>query len=92
MKPFNAQIITPTGTVFDGETTGIQMPGVNGRFEVKHNHASLIALVTKGKARLMLRGKSDETYSIGTGFVEVNNNKVLLMTESAAKDNSEESY
>ncbi|MEX0928252.1 MAG: F0F1 ATP synthase subunit epsilon [Balneolales bacterium] len=86
MKPFNAQIITPTGTAFEGETTGIQMPGVNGKFEVKHNHASLIALVTEGKARLMNKDRSEEVYAIGSGFVEVNDNQVILMTESARKE------
>ncbi|MEX1122864.1 MAG: ATP synthase F1 subunit epsilon [Balneolales bacterium] len=90
MKPFKAQIITPTGTVFDGETTGIQMPGVNGKFEVKHNHASLLALITKGKARLIQKDKSEETYAIGTGFVEVNDNNVILMTETAKKEKAAE--
>lgn len=90
MKPFKAQIITPTGTVFDGETTGLQIPGVNGKFEVKHNHASLIALVTKGKARLMDRSRNEEIYSIGTGFVEVHDNNVILMTESAKKEEAVE--
>ncbi|MEX0684881.1 MAG: F0F1 ATP synthase subunit epsilon [Balneolales bacterium] len=86
MKSFKAQIITPTGTVFDGETTGIQMPGVNGKFEIKYNHASLIALITEGKARLMKLDKSEDIYTIGTGFVEVHNNKVILMTETAVKE------
>ncbi|MEX1137620.1 MAG: F0F1 ATP synthase subunit epsilon [Balneolales bacterium] len=92
MKPFNAQIVTPTGTVFNGETTGLQMPGVNGKFEVKYNHASLIALVTEGKARLMHSDKSEEIYAIGTGFVEVHDNSVILMTESAKKETTEEKY
>lgn len=91
MKPFKAQIITPAGVLFEGETTGIQMPGVEGRFEVKYNHADLIASVTEGKARLIKTDKSEEVYQIGTGFVEVHDNQVILMTESAEKMENRES-
>lgn len=85
MKPFKAQIITPSGTVFDGETTGIQMPGVEGKFEIKYNHASLLALLTEGKARLLYPDNSEEVYNIGTGFVEVHDNSVIVMTQAADK-------
>lgn len=41
MSTFNAQILTPEGSLFKGEVTGVKLPGTQGSFEVKANHAQL---------------------------------------------------
>ena len=35
MAGFQAQILTPNGSLFEGEVTGVQMPGILGSFEVQ---------------------------------------------------------
>ncbi|MFW6347233.1 MAG: ATP synthase F1 subunit epsilon [Cyclonatronaceae bacterium] len=76
-------IITPYGKIFEGQATGVNLPGSEGAFEVKKNHASLMAMLDIGK--LIVRGEnSKESYfTVNRGFVEVHNNEVTVLTEAA---------
>ncbi|MEX0846123.1 MAG: hypothetical protein WD022_12625 [Balneolaceae bacterium] len=81
MSTFNAQILTPEGSLFEGVVTGVQMPGTLGSFEVKANHAPIVSTLEKGEV-LVRKADGDITYSISGGFVEVNNNHLTLLAES----------
>ena len=48
MSTFNAQILTPNGSLFEGEVTGVKLPGTQGSFEVKANHAPIVSTLEKG--------------------------------------------
>ncbi len=81
MAGFQAQILTPNGSLFEGEVTGVQMPGVMGSFEVKANHAPIVSALEKGKV-LIRQGSEEINVIISSGFVEVANNKLTLLAES----------
>ncbi|MCR9132765.1 MAG: ATP synthase F1 subunit epsilon [bacterium] len=81
MAGFQAQILTPNGSLFEGEVTGVQMPGVMGSFEVKANHAPIVSALEKGKV-LIRQGSEEINVNISSGFVEVANNKLTLLAES----------
>lgn len=81
MSKFNAQILTPNGSLFEGEVSGVKLPGTQGSFEVKANHAAIVSTLEKGNV-LVRKSDGDQTYSISGGFVEVNNNKLTLLAES----------
>ncbi len=78
----NLDIITPEREVYSGEVTGVQMPGVTGSFEVLENHAPLISALQAGKVTINT-SKGKVIIEITGGFVEVLNNKVVLLAESA---------
>ncbi len=82
MSTFNAQILTPHGSLFEGEVSGVKLPGTEGSFEVRANHAAIISTLEKGKA-LVRKDGGNTTFTISGGFVEVNNNKLTLLAESA---------
>ena len=82
MNTFHAQILTPDGTLFEGEVTGVQMPGSQGSFEVKANHAPIVSTLDEGDILVRKTDGGDATYHISGGFVEVNNNKLTLLAES----------
>jgi F-type H+-transporting ATPase subunit epsilon len=42
------EIITPDQKVFEGEITGVRVPGVKGSFEVLKDHAALVSPLEKG--------------------------------------------
>lgn len=84
MSTFKAQILTPNGSLFDGEVTGVQMPGTLGSFEVKNNHAPIVSSLEKGEV-LVRRGDGDLVFKISGGFVEVNNNELTLLAESVVE-------
>lgn len=76
-------IITPYGKIFEGQATGVNLPGTEGAFEVKNNHASLMAMLNIGK--LIVRGKDskEDYFTVNRGFVEVHDNVVTVLTEAA---------
>ena len=36
------EIITPETKMFEGEVKSVQLPGINGKFEILNNHAPII--------------------------------------------------
>ena len=85
MSTFTAQILTPEGSLFEGEVTGVQMPGVMGSFEVKANHAPIVSALEKGPV-LVRQTSGPVNYSISGGFVEVADNKLTLLAESVVEE------
>ena len=77
------EIITPDSTIFTGDNVGlIQLPGIDGSFEVLNNHAPLISVLQKGKIKLINKGEKEEQFfDINGGVIEVLNNKVLVLAE-----------
>ena len=85
MSTFHAQILTPEGAVFEGEVTGVKMPGTLGSFEVKFNHAPIVSTLTEGDVLVRVEKNSDKHFNITGGFVEVNQNNLTLLAESATE-------
>lgn len=85
MKTFKTEIVTPEGRAFEGNSASVVMPGVQGSFEVRHNHASLISLLEIGMVRIADEQEKEHEYAISGGFVEVSNNQVILMAETAER-------
>jgi len=76
----NLEIITPDTTVFKGEADLVQLPGIDGSFEILQNHAPLISALDKGKIKVK-KGSSEEFFDINGGVIEVLNNKVLVLAQ-----------
>lgn len=85
MSLFNAQILTPEGSLFEGEVTGVQMPGALGRFEVKANHAPIVSTLEEGNV-VVRKADGEVNYTISGGFVEVAKNKLTLLAESVIEE------
>ena len=76
------EILTPDKKVFDGDITSVTVPGTQGSFEVLNNHAPIISTLEKGK--VIVRGKDgDQKFIITGGVIEVINNKIIVLAESA---------
>lgn len=76
----NLEIITPDTTIYEGEAELVQLPGIDGSFEILNHHAPLISALSKGKIKIKKNGK-DEFFDINGGVIEVLNNKVLILAE-----------
>lgn len=79
----NLEILTPEHKVFTGEVTGIQLPGVEGSFEILEHHAPMVAALGKGKMKIIKSKGSTELYHIEGGFVETMQNKTIVLLEGA---------
>ena len=82
----NLEILTPEHKLYSGSVYGVQMPGIDGMFEVLEKHAPLVAALKAGNLKILkTKNQSDtDNYSIQSGFVEVLNNKVTVLVEGAA--------
>ena len=79
------EILTPERRLYSGEVYGIQLPGIDGKFEVLDRHAPLVSALGKGNLKV-IKDKSTTTYfSIESGFVEVLNNKATVLVEGATE-------
>ena len=77
------EILTPEKKIFSGEVYGVQLPGINGLFEVLDRHAPLVSALTNGKLKILKDKTSTDLYTIQSGFVEVLNNKATVLVEGA---------
>jgi F-type H+-transporting ATPase subunit epsilon len=78
------EILTPEKKLYTGEVYGIQLPGVDGSFEILDRHAPLIAALGKGNMKVLKDKTQTENYTITGGFVEVLNNKATVLVEGAS--------
>ena len=84
-KTFHLEIVTPKRIVFKGEVTSFSAPGVEGGFQVLHSHAPLLSSVKIGKVQISEASGTEFQYAISGGFVEVRDNKVILLAETAER-------
>ena len=75
------EIITPEQTLYSGEVTLVQLPGIDGSFEILNDHAPLIAVLSKGQIKIQNAQKQLQYFEIKGGVVEVLRNKVLVLAE-----------
>lgn len=75
------EILTPEKRLFSGEVQGVQLPGIDGLFEILDKHAPLVSALGVGKVKVLIKSSPAETYAIQGGFVEVINNKATVLVE-----------
>jgi F-type H+-transporting ATPase subunit epsilon len=76
-------IVSPGGSVFKGHASGVIAPGSEGSFEVLNNHAPMIAAFGVGTLVVKTRAGADIDFATSGGFVEVLNNTVSILAETA---------
>ncbi len=81
----NLEILTPERKLYGGEVYGVQMPGIDGLFEVLDKHAPMVSALKKGNLKVLVEKSQSSAinYSIESGFVEILNNKVTVLVEGA---------
>lgn len=80
------EILTPEKKLYSGDVYGVQLPGINGLFEVLDKHAPLVSALGKGRLKILKDKNSTTSYQIQGGFVEVLNDRVTVLVEGASAD------
>ena len=75
------EILTPEKKLFSGNVQGVQLPGVDGLFEILDKHAPLVSALGIGNVKVLQKGVAAETYAIQGGFGEVIDNKTTVLVE-----------
>ncbi len=75
------EIITPDTTLYTGEVLLVQLPGIDGSFEILNHHAPLISVLKSGKVKVTESNKNTVYFDVKSGVVEVLKNKILILAE-----------
>ena len=84
-KIYRLEIVTPTKVVFSGDVTSFSAPGVIGGFQVLRNHAPLLSNIAVGEVKVVDAAGSESRYATSGGFVEVHENKLVMLAETAER-------
>ncbi|MEO6133809.1 MAG: ATP synthase F1 subunit epsilon [Ginsengibacter sp.] len=79
------EILTPEKKIYSGEVYGVQLPGIDGVFEVLEKHAPLVSALKAGTLKILKDKNATSLYSIQGGFVEVKSNKTMVLVEGAVE-------
>ncbi len=84
-KPFALDIITPERTVLSTQAVSVSAPGVEGGFQVLFQHAPLLSALEIGRVSVRSADGTEQVYATSGGVLEVRDNKVLLLLETAER-------
>ncbi|QEC47733.1 ATP synthase F1 subunit epsilon [Baekduia soli] len=80
---FTAEVLTPEGEVFNGEVEMVSTRTSVGSIGILANHAPLLGMLEPTELRLY-RSESDiVALAQGEGYVQVGDNRVLILVEEA---------
>ena len=80
------EILTPERKIFSGDVYGVQLPGIDGSFEVLEKHAPIVSALKAGKLKILKDKSATMLFSIQGGFAEVINNKTTVLVEGASEE------
>ena len=83
---FYLKIIAANRVFYSGRCRSIIVPEYDGQKEILAHHEDMVIAVNDGEMRFQPEGSDNWEYAVvGIGFVEIVNNRVTLLVESAER-------
>jgi F-type H+-transporting ATPase subunit epsilon len=76
------EIVTPERRILEVRADEVRAPGVQGGFGVREHHAAFMTALTAGRLTYVAGGQ-EHHYAIGGGFLQVANDRVIVLADSA---------
>ncbi len=83
METLNLEVVTPSGSIFNGQAVEVTLPGEEGEFGVLPHHAALTTLLKAGVIDIEKENKSVESIVVNWGVVQVDEAKVVVLVDGA---------
>jgi F-type H+-transporting ATPase subunit epsilon len=83
-RTFDLSVVTPEGSVFDGEAQMLVVPGAAGEIGVLARHAPLVAMLKAGEIRVKA-GNEWQSFAAGPGFFKVQRDRAIVLVDDAVK-------
>ena len=80
--PLHLDIVTPERKIFSDTVDNVYLPGADGEMGILPLHSGLVTALQPGELRYLHQGKI-ETLAIGSGFAEITQTQVIVLTDSA---------
>jgi len=78
----HVEIVTAERELYSGEADLVSAPGTEGRLGILPRHAALLTTLSPGALNIKL-GDAEEPIFISGGFLEVSNNSVIVLADTA---------
>ena len=78
-------IVTPEKKAFSDEIDSVVVPGEGGEMGILKSHAPLVTTLRPGELRYLKNGE-EISLAIGTGIVEISNDRVSVLTDMALEE------
>lgn len=88
------EIVSPEASLVSGNVESVTVPGVEGEFQMLHNHAAIVSLLGKGKVKfkgsaeiaeshqnLFTQEDGSWTLSINSGTIEMKDNRIIVLVD-----------
>ena len=76
------EIVTPEATVYSEDVDMVTLPGVEGQMGILPQHVRLMTQLVPGEL-IVRKDGHDDFMAVGEGLVEVNNERVYIVTNMA---------
>ena len=84
MATLHVDIVTAERIVYSDEVDLVVAPGVQGELGILPNHVPIVTPLQPGEIRIRRAGAED-LMAIGGGFLEVFQNKVIILADTAER-------
>jgi len=78
----HVEIVTAERELYSGEANLVSAPGTEGRLGILPRHAALLTTLSPGALNIKL-GDAEEPIFVSGGFLEVSNNSVIILADTA---------
>ena len=75
-------VISPDGSIFDGEAESLQVPAYDGQAGILPHHAPFMTLLGEGTLQVRVAG-GERAFTVRGGFLQVVGNVVRVVAEHA---------
>jgi F-type H+-transporting ATPase subunit epsilon len=82
MAALTLEIVTPERRVATMQADEVRAPGVLGGFGIRKDHTPFMSQLAPGRLTIV-DGAREVHYAIGGGFLQVADNKVIVLADSA---------
>jgi F-type H+-transporting ATPase subunit epsilon len=82
--PLHIEVVSAERKVLEDDVDEVLAPTTEGQIGILPRHAALLTLLVPGEMRLK-KGQGETILAIGGGFLEVNDNRVVVLADSAER-------
>ena len=85
MAKLRLEIVTPEWRAYQDDVDMVVLPGADGELGVYSGHTQLMTQLAPGEVRILKDGNQTELV-VGSGFAEITQTQVSVITDSALED------
>lgn len=83
MNTFYLKVIASDRTFFSGRSKAVTVPAPDGEIGIMAHHENVVIAITMGEMRITDAEDKVITAIVGTGFVQMMNNRVTVLVDTA---------